>query len=164
MKQIILISFLCVSFMCGWAQEKNSEQFKKRLFDAKISEFTMILKLTPQQVEDFKPIYTEYSKDMLKVWGDHKKMVKPTTQEEAVAAVKKQLKRQEQIQQIRSKYIDEYAKILTPHQICYLYGVEDQIQKKLWNRKVQPHGKQHGKLPNRPSGTSPVAPVHQASH
>lgn len=149
MRKIILISLFLVFHIGGIAQDNNKlAQFKTRLLNAKLSEFAVSLNLTPQQTEEFKPIYTEYNKDMMAIWG-MPKFEKPTTNEEAVATVKRILKKQEESQRLRSKYIDKFAKVLNPEQIYHLYRVEDMIQRKLSNRKshsqrnLQPGIKNH---------------------
>jgi len=61
---------------------------------------------------------------------------KPEMSSEAAAImVKGKIRHQMAAQEIRLKYVDEFAEILEPHQLVRLFDVESQIQKDLFMRK-----------------------------
>jgi len=143
MKHLLLFfSFFLISIV-GMADEKKVD-FREKLFNAKLSEFAVKLKMSQEQMNEFKPIYKQYQQDIMSMWRkDRKSTRKPTTTAEAVAHMKKQLEKQKKAQQIRIEYVDKFAKILTAEQLMHLYYTEDQIQYMLMRRMSNNKNKKH---------------------
>ena len=137
MKKIFLTLIVGLSALSAFAQEPQQEvDLKQRYFDAKIHEFVYLLNLTDQQRDAFIPVYKRYDDEMHAASADKKRRgPRPATSEEAAAFVKDRIASQQAAQAIRLKYVDEFAAVLAPEQLCRLYDVEGQIQHKLKARK-----------------------------
>lgn len=143
MKRVFATLVLGIAALTAFAQNEPDEQMKQQFFDAKIREIAYHLQLTDQQKADFTPIYQKYSDEMHEVVGRPEKPTeRPANADEAVAHIKSRLEHQQKALSVRLKYVDEFAKILEPRQLNKLYDVEDQIQKKLRDRKD--HGRPEG--------------------
>ena len=155
MKQILLFFTFFLIAITGMADEKKNN-FREKLFNAKLSEFAVKLKMSQEQMSDFKPIYRQYQQDIMNLWRKDRKMTgKPTTTAEAATHMKKQLEKQKKAQQIRIYYVDKFAKVLTAEQLMRLYYTEDQIQYKLMHRMSHSsnpnrkcHNREHFSKPN----------------
>lgn len=135
MKRMLIPILLCLSSLTAICQEK-ADDVNNRFFDAKIREFVYRLELNDTQRDAFIPIYKRYSDEMRAAVGDKKKDRKPAeTSEEAAAREKEHIERQQRAQAVRLKYVDEFAKVLSPSQLGRLFEVENQIQRKLMSYK-----------------------------
>ncbi len=134
MKQIILSLLLLLS-LSAEAQHKKCEAINEKFFNAKVTELVQRLEMSDEQKEQFIPVYRRYCDEVRAVWGQHKKPQKPLTDEEKLERTKLRMERQQQIQAVRVKYIDEFGKVLSPKQVNQFYEVEDNIQKKLMKRR-----------------------------
>lgn len=135
MKRMLIPILLCLSSMTAICQEK-ADDVNNRFFDAKIREFVYRLELNDTQRDAFIPIYKCYNDEMRAAVGDMKKDRKPAeTSEEAAARAKEHIERQQRAQDVRLKYVDEFAKVLSPSQLNRLFEVENQIQRKLMSYK-----------------------------
>ncbi len=147
MKYILLFFLLCFTTVMAVAEDN---QLGEKLFNAKMSEFAVQLKLTPEQIEAFKPIYKQYQQEMFNVWvRKNKNRTKPANVTEDAAKLKRGLERQKRAQQIRIKYVDKFAKVCNVDQLMRLYITEDQIQAKLMRRRSHSKDGHHGKWSNR---------------
>lgn len=128
------------------AQEKKNENFAERMFEAKVREMTYRLELTDAQKEKFVPIYRQYNNEMRAAWGERRKPGKPANEQESLAATKAKMERQQRAQAVRIKYVDEFAKVLDAKQVKRFFEVENNMQKKMMQRKAEgAHKKQLGK-------------------
>lgn len=64
MKQLILTVLLIITATAASAQQKNDENFAKRLFEARLAEVSLRLNLTDEQKSKFAPIYEQYCNEM----------------------------------------------------------------------------------------------------
>lgn len=64
MKKLILTLLLVITATVASAQQKNDENFAKRLFEARLAEVCLRLQLTDEQKNKFAPIYEQYCKEM----------------------------------------------------------------------------------------------------
>ena len=137
MKRIFLTLFVGLCSLSLFAQEpQQGADLKQRYFDAKIHEFAYLLLLTDEQRDAFIPVYKRYDDEMKAAAADKTRCgPRPTTTEEAAAFVKARIAGQQAAQAIRLKYVDEFAAVLAPEQLCRLYDVEGQIQHKLKARQ-----------------------------
>ena len=146
MKKIVITLIAGLAALTAFAQEKG-EDMSQRFFDAKIREFVYMLEITDAQKPDFVAVYKLYNDEMRATIGKKEKPDKrPDTPEAAAAAVKSRLENQNKAQEVRIKYVDQFAKVLEPKQLLRLYDVEAQIQHKLMDRQNGPkgNGKGHG--------------------
>jgi Spy/CpxP family protein refolding chaperone len=149
MKQIVTVMMLMLAALTATAQDNKGEALNEEYFNAKVREMVYRLNITDEQKAKFVPIYRRYCEEMRSVMGPRKKrdakskdqratgeqQRKQLTDEEKLARTKQRMERQQQAQTIRLKYVDEFAKVLSAHQVSKFYEVEDRIQKKLMQRR-----------------------------
>lgn len=145
MKQMMTILLMGLMVTTAAAQKQKGNEFNQKLFDAKVSELVYRLDMTDEQKAKFIPVYRRYNEEMRAAWGERKKPQKPITDEERLTLTKQKMERQQRVQAVRMKYVDEFSTVLTASQVSRFYDVESRIQKKLMDRKL--HCGQHGKLP-----------------
>ena len=146
MKKMIMTMLLVIVAITAGAQEKKNENFAERMFEAKVREMTYRLELTDAQKEKFVPIYRQYNNEMRAAWGERRKPGKPANEQESLAATKAKMERQQRAQAVRIKYVDEFAKVLDAKQVKRFFEVENNMQKKMRQRKAEgAHKKQLGK-------------------
>jgi hypothetical protein len=146
MKKMMMTMLLVIVAITAGAQEKKNENFAERMFEAKVREMTYRLELTDAQKEKFVPIYRQYNNEMRAAWGERRKPGKPANEQESLAATKAKMERQQRAQAVRIKYVDEFAKVLDAKQVKRFFEVENNMQKKMMQRKAEgAHKKQLGK-------------------
>ena len=150
MKTTLISILVLLSSLVAFGQDKK-EDVNNRFFDAKIREFVYHLNLTDEQKAKFVPIYKRYNDEMRATVGERQKPAKAATSEEAAAKVKARIENKQKAQNIRLKYVDEFATVLEPKQLDRLFEVESQIQKKLKERK-DGHGRGRGRGRGRGNG------------
>lgn len=135
MKRLIITALTLFSFFASFGQNAETS-VNERYFEAKVKEFAYRLHMTESQIEQFVPIYSRYCEEMHAALSeDEQTWINPDTPEDAAAHEKAKIKRQQDAQTIRLKYIDSFAGILAPKQLNQLFEVESQIQKKLFQRQ-----------------------------
>lgn len=144
MKKTILILLLHACILAAWAQTPNSTNVNERLFDAKVRELVYRLHITKEQENEFIPIYRRYNEEMTALWKDAQNKRTMTSGRNKVEYTKRKIERQQQAQNIRLRFIDEFAAVLNEVQLSRLYEVESIIQKKLIRRKQNKSGKRTG--------------------
>ncbi len=112
------------------AQKSNKREFSQRLFDAKVEQIAKSLDMTKEKKARFIPIYKEYSEEMIQAWNE---LV--STSGDEMEQLKFSMRRQERSQAIRLKYTDRFATVLTPAEIRKFFKVENEIQRRLKERK-----------------------------
>ena len=143
---MMMTMLLVIVAITAGAQEKKNENFAERMFEAKVREMTYRLELTDAQKEKFVPIYRQYNNEMRAAWGERRKPGKPANEQESLAATKAKMERQQRAQAVRIKYVDEFAKVLDAKQVKRFFEVENNMQKKMMQRKAEgAHKKQLGK-------------------
>ncbi len=125
----ILTAILCTPAM---AQQNSKRMFNKRLFEAKVAQIAKTLNMTEEKKAQFMPIYKEYSEEMINTWNELSE-----TSGNEIEQMKLGMKRQERSQAIRLKYTDRFAEVLTPQEIRKFYKVENEIQRRLKERRNQ---------------------------
>lgn len=141
MKKTILILLLHACILAAWAQTPSSTNVNERLFDAKVRELVYRLHITKEQENEFIPIYRRYNEEMTALWKDARNKRSMTSGRNKVEYTKRKIERQQQAQNIRLRFIDEFAAVLNEVQLSRLYEVESIIQKKLIRRKQNKSGK-----------------------
>ncbi len=135
MKRITIALSLLLLAVSAFGQD-DSRSVNDRYFNAKIDEFVYRLHLTDAQKEQFVPVYKLYNEEMRAAVGKRELREKhPEASREAADLAKARIERQQTAQNIRMKYVDEFATILDADQLSRLYQVESQIQHKLMDRK-----------------------------
>jgi hypothetical protein len=154
----MMTMLLAIVAMTATAQDKKGDEIHEKFFDARVRELVYRLDMTDDQKAKFTPIYKRYCEEMrglmcpaMKHKKDMKGMKemkekqkgerKQLTDEEKLARIKKRMERQQQAQAIRLKYLDEFATVLSAHQVNKFFDVEGKMQKKLMERKMHHKGK-----------------------
>ena len=154
MKQLILSVLLLLVSLSVAAQNAKNDSIHERFFNAKVRELTYRLNITDAQKPKFVTVYRHYNDEMRAVWfsnrpknaPDPKNFGKPLSSSEVAAAQKRWLVIQQKAQNVQMKYLDEFAKVLDAKQMSRIYEEEQKIQKKLFERKNHPKGKQGVRL------------------
>ncbi|MBR6346503.1 MAG: Spy/CpxP family protein refolding chaperone [Bacteroidales bacterium] len=141
MKKLLIPAILLLGALTAMGQEKN-EDVNGKFKEAKIREFVYRLEITDEQKPAFVDVYDRYDAEIKASVGKPERPNKrPETPEEAAEVVKKRIAHQQKLQEVRLKYIDEFAKVLDAKQLLHLYSTENEIQHKVMERKG---GGQHG--------------------
>lgn len=134
----ILTLLLLFSCMAASAQSRRTKEFDQKLFDAKLAEMVYQLDISDSQKKAFAPIYESYCREIRSAWNATMASMpqgRDNDKDASVERVKKRIKLQEQAQSIRLRYTDKLAEVLTPKQLNKFFSVEDNIQKRLQERK-----------------------------
>jgi hypothetical protein len=128
MKKFYTIIFTMLVFFSARAQD-DQERNLGRLEAYKIAYLTKKLNLTPQEAQQFWPIYNQYQKEIRSVRSD----VKSNRPDE--------IQLEEKMLNIRKKYNSEFSKALNPEKVNTLYKSEKEfghmVQKELLERRQQ---------------------------
>ena len=132
MKQFIITILVMLTVT---ASAQDSVKINERYFQAKVSELALRLEMTDSQKSRFIPIYRRYSEEMRAVVVIKQRPSKPLTDKERLELTKRKMRRQQQAQTIRMRYVDEFSTVLSASQVSRFYEVESEIQKKLMQRR-----------------------------
>lgn len=151
MKHTLRLLTLILITACSLTATAQPAESEKRDQQVNPNEFAQVqaqhiadeLKLDENTTRQFVNIYRECA---MEVWalgrpGGNKKA---TTDAEAEAAIQRRFEHSQKMLDIRKKYYNEYRRILTPLQIERVYQIEEQMMRKLQNRR--PHNN-HGSRP-----------------
>lgn len=127
---ITLLLMLAVS-----ASAQDAVKINERYFQAKVNELALRLEMTESQKKKFVNIYRRYSEEMRAAVGVKQRPTQPLTDEERLEMTRRKMQRQQQAQAIRLRYVDEFSTILSASQVSRFFEVENDIQKKLLQRR-----------------------------
>lgn len=169
------------------AQQKNEDNFSKRLYEVRLAEVSLRLNLSDKQKADFAPIYEQYCNEMSQLLGKPRggrrfgrpgmqpgrKGMQPggpgarpeggkmrpdaaggknkadggdagkerMSDAEKVKHMKERMEKQKKAQEIRLRYADKFAAVLTDKQLVNFYDVEDDMMERLRSRANHTRGK-----------------------
>jgi len=128
MKKLYLIIFSALFFLSARAQN-DQQHGLGRLEAYKIAYLTKKLNLTPEEAQQFWPIYNKYQDEIRNARSDMK-----TNRPDEIVLEEKMLN-------IRKKYNSEFSKALNPEKVNTLYKSEKEfghmVQKELIERRQQ---------------------------
>src|SRR6476660_8222319 len=128
MKKIYTIVFSMLLFLTAMAQD-DQQRGLGRLEAYKMAYLTKKLNLTPQEAQQFWPIYNQYQQEIKSVRTDAKSN-RPD-----------EIQLEEKMLNIRKKYNSEFSKALNPEKVNTLYKSEKEfghmVQKELLERRQQ---------------------------
>lgn len=127
---ITLLLMLAVS-----ASAQDAVKINERYFQAKVNELALRLEMTESQKKKFVNIYRRYSEEMRAAVGVKQRPTQPLTDEERLEMTRRKMQRQQQAQAIRLRYVDEFSTVLSASQVSRFFEVENDIQKKLLQRR-----------------------------
>lgn len=131
---VIRALFICcfmLSALSGYAQRDRHEKIEKLKFEF----ISKQLNLSPKTAEDFWPVYNEY--DNAKQMLFRKYRNKYREENLSMDDVEFRMEREKEFMELREKYINHFAKILSPVQLTDLKRAETQFKKVLLNRVNQ---------------------------
>lgn len=132
MKHILFPIFFFLMALPIMGQTSKTRSFSQRLFNAKVEHIAKALNMSDKKKAAFLPIYKSYSEEMIKLWNE---LVSNSKDE--MEQLKFSMRRQEKSQAIRLKYTDLFAKVLSAEEIRKFYQVENNIQQRLKEKKIQ---------------------------
>jgi hypothetical protein len=128
MKKIYTIVFSMLLFFSAMAQD-DQQRGLGRLEAYKIAYLTKKLNLTPQEAQQFWPIYNQYQQEIKSARSD----LKSNRPDE--------IQMEEKMLNIRKKYNSQFSKALNPEKVNTLYKSEKEfghmVQKELIERRQQ---------------------------
>lgn len=144
MKKMIFSVLMVMGALVAFAQDKPADdgQMRQKLFDAKMREMVYRLEITDAQKPEFEKVYREYDSEihaLLEKCGPnfHKKKAdkelrdKEKSAADVAAVMKQRLDAQKMVLEVRSSYIDHFAKVLDGKQLRKFFDVEKNMQDKL---------------------------------
>ena len=147
MKQIttILILLFCVS---AFAQPDG--KMKERIRTQKIAHITNKLNLTPEEAQQFWPIYNAFDEATEKVRMEDLREIKREmrsnenmSDKDANALLNKLLAAEEKMYQAKLKLVNDLKNVIPPRKIILLKAAEDEFNRKLLERLKEFRGKRH---------------------
>ncbi len=127
MKPIVLSLVFLFSISAGLAQKKSDSSQGGRLQAYKIAFLTKKLELTPQEAQQFWPVYNQYETEMR------------NARRENVKEQKSEIEREEELLAIRKKYTTAFGKVIAADKVNLLYKSEKEfnaiVQKELMERR-----------------------------
>lgn len=142
-KYLLSILILLISLI-SFSQNKKTDYYKK-LESRKISFITEELQLTPEEAQQFWPLYNEYRKKekalrrkMRKVKKLHRQIDKLSEQELAKHA-DDFIEFHYQRSLLAKKYHKKFMKILSPKKVLKFYFLEGKFKRRLFNRVKNHH-------------------------
>ncbi len=135
-KNLIIILLLVLSALPVLAQGRGAARsFNERLFDAKVEQIAQTLHMSEDKKARFVPIYREYSMEMIAAWNSLQAARGTDTDQARFEA-----SRREKSLAIRQKYVSRFATVLTQDEIRLFFKVENEIQRRLKQRKQEAQG------------------------
>ena len=140
MKTTIRVSvLLMLTLLSLGAQSQNSTRIppvRERILQAKLVEIRRSLNLDQATMQQFRPIYIQYEKEISGVnINNQVRLMRANydslTSEEAERLVMVQLENAKKLIEIREKYYNKFKTVLTPQQIVKLYQTEATIRQKV---------------------------------
>jgi len=138
MKRIIIYILMAIITIPAMAQSNRNRSFNQRLFNAKVEQIAKSLNLSEERKERFIPIYKAYSEEMIKVWNELGANSKDGMEQMKSNMTDQRMKeRQKRSYAVRMKYTERFATVLTPAEIRKFYQVENEIQRRLKERRYR---------------------------
>ena len=133
-KNIILIIFSIVS-LTGFAQNNGTKQIET----AKIALITNRLNLSPEQAQQFWPIYNEFDTKKKEIKKSYRKLVSEintltTSDEKILANLKETLNLQQKEVDVEKDYMAKFLKTINIRQLAELYKAEQLFNNMLIQR------------------------------
>ncbi len=156
MKHFLLTIFSAFIVLQSSAQAQTTDSLQQRFLEAKVQEIAERLKFNDEQKAQFTPIYQRYTEAMIATWEGYQSTEHPSTSQEAANNIRTNLQLQQRSLDIRLRFIDEFAAVLTPQQMSRLFSLDNMVQRKVNAAKRRTHS--HAPHPARkaPSNKRPA--------
>lgn len=156
--KLVITLFLTLSFHTLSAEghksvNKEAQQQREQIMNAKIAFFTSEMDLTPEEAQVFWPVYNEFFKELNRAHRNTKialhSLKKLIDQSASTEQIAEQLslytKNYEKEGEVYMEYSKKFLKILSPEKVAKLYLSEDAFREKMIDLLKEP------KTPNNPS-------------
>ena len=158
MNKIIIacMMFMLVGTCTVYAQENKEEQKKngmerterrERIKSLKIAYMTEQLALTPEESQEFWPVYNKYQAQLNSLRKEYRSAKKPEdmTDAEAEAHINKRLQMEEEKTTIRRNMARDIQPIIGPKRVLVMSQSESRFNKKVLHKAGKRKGKSQGK-------------------
>ncbi len=157
----LLFSFIASSASAQAPAPPKGEERGERVEALRIAYITQELNLTPEEAQQFWPIYNEFRKkldaldgDMQRPKGQNKAAV---SDKEAAEIIEKHLKRDEERVKLKREYTEKFKKVIPLQKILALHYAERGFKRQLMQRTHG--GGHHHKGGGHHRGTPPAPPA-----
>lgn len=138
MKQITLLIALFWGLAIGQAQAQNNNQGRiaQRIEAMKSAFITDRLRLSPEEAQQFWPLYNEYEAEEKRIREQYRpaKPVMEMSDAEAEALLADMLQMEEKLLDLKAKYIQRFKSVLPARKIAMIPKVEEEFKKELLKR------------------------------
>ncbi len=140
MKNIYFVMLVVLAVFSGLnAKSQNRNRFpvlRERIFETKLREIKLNLKLDEADFEKFRPVYIRYESELSGI--DFKLIARlnkvdadSLTAEQADRLIVNQMEEAKNLIVLREKYYKEFKTVLSPQQIIKLYQTEADMRRKV---------------------------------
>lgn len=149
--RIISVSILLAVSVAAFGQNNNigdfARQWQERIESEKIAFLTNEMSLTPKEAQAFWPIYNQAQKEQrdaieasMKAFGELDKALRDGKTGNEVNALLEKYTKAIDSQDVSSKYLKEYLKVLPAEKVAKLFLGEEKFRQSQINRLRQPMG------------------------
>lgn len=149
--RIISVSILLAVSVAAFGQNNNmgdfARQWQERIESEKIAFLTNEMSLTPKEAQVFWPIYNQAQKEQrdaieasMKAFGELDKALRDGKTGNEVNALLEKYTKAIDSQDVSSKYLKEYLKVLPAEKVAKLFLGEEKFRQSQINRLRQPMG------------------------
>jgi Spy/CpxP family protein refolding chaperone len=115
------------------ADQNDAAAKQDKIKALEIAYISKELDLTPEEAQKFWPVYNKYSKEVHALIAERKKKSqelkgKPRTDAVAEAAMDKELNYERKMLEIKTRYRDEFSKVLPARKVGNLYRAEREFR------------------------------------
>ena len=143
----LVLAFLSF-FQVGWTQQNADMRSRKADMEAqKIAFITTEIELTPQQAQDFWPLYNSYRTDLQKLRQDGKQDYHPRrdsnkelSDKEWNEVMKREFAMDREKIDLDEKYFDLYKTVLPVSKVIEFYAAERDFKRELLNTLREKRG------------------------
>lgn len=141
MKKILIIALFLAGFT-ALAQDNNQQDAKSKLQAARIALITERLGLTPEQAQQFWPIYNEYGEQRRLIQQEFRDARKgldlnKLTEEQSRALIKTRMDGKQRQLNLETKYSDRLMDVINTRQLMALKKAEDDFRAMIIRRIEQ---------------------------
>jgi hypothetical protein len=149
-KTVFLTIIWLLCSMAAFAQPgKNMEQAEERIEAMRVAFITDKLRLTPEESQNFWPVYNQYQDELKGLRGKlrPKKEVFEMSDSEAENFIRDHLDMEQKELDLKRAYFERLRKVIPFRKIAMLGRLEQQFKEKLLQRIAE---RREGKQPGRP--------------
>ncbi|MEM1119373.1 MAG: hypothetical protein AAGJ18_02935 [Bacteroidota bacterium] len=144
MQKIIISIILCLSLATTHTfAQGGKKQLRERIAARKVSFITNRLELTPEEAQQFWPVYNEYEtkKESIKVAYDHRGSFNLLTDEEVENYLGQQLEKEEKMLSLKKEYVYKLKEVLPIRKVAMLPRMENRFKEWMLTQIRERRGK-----------------------